>query len=286
MQRITSSLDLVAAADQDHGSSHHDMLTQVLRPVPDHVHTALHRSKSNSLSNLISSYFQYSEETTSLCLTLRRSVAEARRLYCPIHHLPTDSDCDLVFQTLVKFNEEPNPFPSPNSQTFHEIRNLLCDLKGQLERRLRKSGSRIRLVRPPAAEPNSICCGGAAFAAYIPPKFVRRELAYAAQLKVASNNTFVLKTDLDTLDSLVGRLHNAVEDDKRFIRLGLNIGNDEHTVQEVLIQLRKNHQNLGPYLDLLEQKICTCFTTVNRSRSKLLEQILLHQNSSESSDPQ
>ncbi|CAK9317853.1 unnamed protein product [Citrullus colocynthis] len=300
MLRITSSMDLAAAAAADHDQAQDfsGMLTQVLRPDRDRVLNALHRSKSTStsLSNLISSYFDYSEKTTRLCLTLRRIVAEARRLYCPIHtllhDLPIDSlsqpDCDLVFQEFLKFNDDANPFPHPDSQTFHPIRDHFCDLKRQLERRLRKSSSRIRLVHPPNPNPNTVLCcgGGAAITAYIPPKFARRELAFAAQLKVASRNTYVLKTDLDTLDSLVGRLHNTVEDDKRFIRLGLNMGKDQHTVQEVLKQLGKNHQNLGHYLDLLEQKITTCFITVNHSRSQLLKEILLHQTSSDSSHSQ
>ncbi|KAL0549429.1 hypothetical protein IC582_013911 [Cucumis melo] len=300
MVRITSSMDLVVpdAADheQDQLQDLSGMLTQVLSPNRDRVLNALHRSKSTSLLNLISSYFDYSERTTRLCLTLRGIVAQARRLYSPINtllqDLPIDSlsqtHCELVVQEFHKFKDDANPFPRPDSLTFHPIRDHFCDLNRQLERRLRKSSSRIRLVRSPNPDPNTVLCcrGGAAITAYIPPKFARRELAYAAQLKVASRNTYVLKTDLDTLDSLVGRLHNTVEDDKRFIRLGLNMGNDEHTVQEVLIHLGKNHPNLGHYLDLLEQKITTCLITVNHSRSQLLKEILLHQTSSDSSHPQ
>ncbi|XP_023528255.1 UPF0496 protein At3g19330 [Cucurbita pepo subsp. pepo] len=292
MVRITSSMDFLAVVDHD--QSHSGMLAQVLDPDRECVLDALQRSKSTSTSlfNLNSSYFQYSEETTSLCLTLRIIVAKARRLYCPIDTLlceiPIDSlspsHCDLVFQEFRKFNAEPNPFPRPDSHTFDGIRDHFSDLRRQLDRRLRKSSSRIHLVRPPAAEPNSICCGGgAAITAYIPPRFVKRELAYAAQLKVATRNTYILKTDLDTLDSLVSRLHNTVEDDKRSIQTGLNMGNDQHTVQELLKQWGKDHQNMGHYLDLLEQKITTCFNTINRSRSQLLEKILLHQTSSGSS---
>ncbi|XP_038892970.1 UPF0496 protein At3g19330-like isoform X2 [Benincasa hispida] len=297
MSRITSSMDLMAA-DHDQLQDLSGMLTQVLSPDRERVLNALHCSKSTSTSlfNLISSYFDYSEKTTSLCLTLRSIVAQARRLYSPIHtllgDLPIDSlsqpDCDLVFQEFLKFNDDTNPFPRPDSQTFDPIRDHFCNLKHQLERRLRKSSSRIRLVRPPNPNSNTvICCGSsAAITAYIPPKFARRELAYVAQLKVASRNTYVLKTDLDTLDSLVGRLHNTVEDDKRFIRLGLNMGNDKHAVQLVLKQLGKNHRTSEQYLDLLEEKITTCFTTVNLSRSQLLKEILLHQTSLGSSHSQ
>ncbi|KAE8650801.1 hypothetical protein Csa_017445 [Cucumis sativus] len=300
MVRITSSMDLVAADTADHDEDQlqdlSGMLTQVLSPNRDRVLNALQRSKSTSLLNLISSYFDYSEKTTRLCLTLRCIVAQARRLYSPINTLLQDLPnyslsqpyCELVVQEFHKFKDDANPFPRPDSLTFHPIRDHFCDLKRQLERRLRKSSSRIRLVRSPNPDPNTVLCcgGGAAITAYIPPKFARRELAYAAQLKVASRNTYVLKTDLDTLDSLVGRLHNTVEDDKRFIRLGLNMGNDEHTIQEVLIHLGKNHPNLRNYLDLLEQKLTTCLITVNHSRSQLLKEILLHQTSSDSSHPQ
>lgn len=289
MLRISSTIDtLMIAADQDH----HQVIHKVLSPDRDHVHKALllHRCKSNSLSNLLSSYFQYSEETSSLCLTLRRSVIAASRLYCPInclvHELPvhsssllSQSHCNLVFQELVKFTQEPNPFPHPDSKTFDSIRDLFCDLKRKLDRRLRKSSSRIRLVPPP----DTVCCGATAFTAYIPPKFVRREVAYAAQLTVASRKTYYLKTGLDTLHRLVVRLHNAVEHDKNFIQVGLNMGNNNHTVQKVLQELQQNHQCLAPALVLLEDERDKYFTIVNNSRKELLQEILRHQTSSESS---
>ncbi|XP_022928413.1 UPF0496 protein At3g19330-like [Cucurbita moschata] len=278
MSRITSSMDLVVA-DQDHL-----VLAQVLRPDRDHVHKVLHRSKSKSLSELVSSYFDNSEKTTRFCLSLRRCIAEARRLYRPIQNLIDQlpqSHCDLVFQEFCKFDKEHNPFPGPDSPTLDQIRDLFGVLNRQLERRLNKSSSRIRFVRPP-----TVCCSGDAITAYIPSRFARRELAYAAQIKVASRNTYILKTDLDTLDSLVRRLHNAVEGDKRFIQMGLGIMNDNNTAQEVLKHLEMNQQNLRHYLDLLEEKITTCLITVNQSRSLLLQEILHHQSKAESSHSQ
>ncbi|XP_022989697.1 UPF0496 protein At3g19250-like [Cucurbita maxima] len=280
MSRITSSMDLVVA-DQDHL-----MLAQVLRPDRDHVHKVLHRSKSKSksLSELISSYFDNSEKTTRFCLSLRRCIAEAWRLYRPIQNLIDQlpqSHCDLVFQEFGKFDKEHNPFPGPDSPTLDQIRDLFGVLNRQLERRLSKSSSRIRFVRPP-----TVCCSGAAITAYTLAKFTRRELAYEAQIKVASRNTYILKTDLDTLDSLVRRLHNAVEGDKRYIQMGLGIMNDNNTAQEVLKHLEMDQQNLRHCLDLLEQKITTCLITVNQSRSLLLQEILHHQSKAESSHSQ
>lgn len=93
-----------------------------------------------------------------------------------------------------------------------------------------------------------------------------------AQLDAAAKGTYVLNSDLHTIERLVARLHTAVDGDKLLVRLGLESGKDRHHIQEVLKQLRKNHQSFIHQLKDLEEYICLCFNTVNRARATLLRQ--------------
>ncbi|XP_038695086.1 UPF0496 protein At3g19330-like isoform X2 [Tripterygium wilfordii] len=289
------------------------LLSQVLQPDRDSVEEALRHSRPSTLTRLVSTYFEHSENTTKLCLLLHQSVYQARALYAPIHNLlevlPHNShsytlsepQCDWASDVFVQFESLDNPFPCPDSHNFHEMRRCFSQLKLQLDRRLSKSRSKVRLLRHTTSGP-SLCLIGTAvaaaiagtvlathaliaivagpcFTAYLPRELTKKESSHIAQLDAAAMCSYILNEDLGTIDCVVARLYTHIEGDKFLIRLGLEKGRERHPIEEVLKQLHKNHLAINEQLNELEERICICFNTVNKTRSRLLQEIRLHQTS-------
>ncbi|KAH9743122.1 UPF0496 protein [Citrus sinensis] len=290
--------------------SHQLLVSQVLQPNRECVDEALRHARPNTLTRLVSTYFDHSENTTNLCLLLHQSIYRARELYAALyelfdifpsdHHSLSQLQCDKAFEVFLQFDSIDNPFPCPNSHNFHEMRRCFSELKQQLDRKLRKSHSRVRFFSR-ATSGSTLCVIGTAVAvtiaaaavathalvaivaapfctAYFSPGLAKKQLAHVAQLDAAKKGIYVLNNDLDTIDRLVARLYTAVEGDKQLVRFGLERGRDKHSIQEVVKQLRRNQQNFTDQLKDLEEHICLCFNTVNRARSLLLQEIHLHQN--------
>ncbi|KAM7526003.1 hypothetical protein LguiA_015905 [Lonicera macranthoides] len=286
-----------------------ELLAQVLQPNRECVSEVLQNARPSTLTRLVSDYFDQSEHTSRLCLNLHQTVQRARALYAPLHDLlgvlPLDSDslsqsqCDHAFEVFLQFDCLENPFPSPDSHNFNDMRLCFSQLKQQLDCRLCKSRSKIRRIRHATCSA-ALCLIGTTvsvvvsavvvathalvalvaaplLSALLPSKIAKKELAHLAQLDAAAKGTYVLHNDLDTIDRLVARLHSEVEGDKLLVRLGLERGRDKHPIQEVAKQLYKDHVNFLRQLMDLEEHLCLCFAAINRARSLLLQEIHLHQ---------
>uniref|UniRef100_A0A2N9J760 Uncharacterized protein n=1 Tax=Fagus sylvatica TaxID=28930 RepID=A0A2N9J760_FAGSY len=293
-----------------HHHHHHLLLAEVLHPNRECVEEALRHAKSNSLTALVKDYFNHSENAANLCLLFHRSVINARSLYAPLHALfqvhplessLSQSQCDHVFNLLLEFDSLDNPFPSTDSYSFDEMRQCFSQLKQQLDRCLHKSRSRIRLIRC-ATTSSAVCfictavgvavsavalashalvplvAGTLCCTACLPQKCNKKEVAHIAQLDAAAMGTYKLDKELDTIDRLVARLRNAVDNDKSLIRLGLERGNEKHAIQVVMKRLQSDHPNFLHLLKDLEEHICLCFITINKARALLLQEIILHQS--------
>lgn len=287
-------------------------LSHVLQPNRECVEEALRHARPNALTRLVSTYFDHSENTTNLCLLLHQSIYCARVLYGPLHELldifPLDHHsisqplCDKAFEVFLQFDCVDNPFPCPDDHNFQEMRRCFSELRQELDHNLQKSHSRVRLFRHTTRR-TALCIIGTAVAvaitaaavathallavvvcpfctAYLPCGVTKKELAFLAQLDTTKRGTYVLNNDLDTIDRLVARLYTAIEGDKLLVRFGLERDKDKHSIQEVVKQLRKNQLNFTLQLKDLEEHICLCFNTVNRTRSLLLREIHLHQTPS------
>ncbi|KAL6998005.1 hypothetical protein U1Q18_008129 [Sarracenia purpurea var. burkii] len=288
------------------------LLGHVLNPSRECVQEALQHARPNTLTHLVSDYFDHSESTSHLCLVLHNSVLRARSIYRDLHNLfdvfPLDSDpylftqsqCDWAFDIFLQFDRLDNPFPCPDSHNFHEMHNCFTELNQQLHRRLCKSRSRVHLLRR-ATTCSAMCLigtvvgvsisavaiashgmialvAGPLLPALLPSKITKKEMAHLAQLDAASRGTYVLHNDLATIDRLVERLYTAVEGDKFLIRLGLERGRERHPIHEITKQLQKNHHHFLSQLTDLEEHICLCFGAINRARSLLLEEIHLNKS--------
>ncbi|TYG49421.1 hypothetical protein ES288_D10G093500v1 [Gossypium darwinii] len=213
------------------------------------------------------------------------------------------SQCNLAFDIFLQFDSLDNPFPSPESHNFNEMRRSFSLLKEQLDQRLHKSRSRGRFLHR-ATTRSAICLIGTVVAVavtavvisthalggivgliatplcpiYIPSHLKKKQLARTAQLDAASSGTFFHIKDLDTIVCLVDWLHASVENDRDLVRFGLERGRDIYPIYEVVKHLRNNHNKFFDQLKELEEHICLCFNVVNKFRAKLLNQIHLHQS--------
>ncbi|XP_031103148.1 UPF0496 protein At3g19330-like isoform X2 [Ipomoea triloba] len=262
---IWSKIHYEVPSDQDEVVNFHDeplQVEEVLKPSRECVEEAFSRVRPDNLSQLVINYFNHSEHTTQSCLSLIQCIHRARQIYSPLHKLidifPIDfetatnslsqAQCDWAFDAFVQFDKLDNPFPGPDSYSFVDMHGCFSQLKQQLDIRLQKSRS----------------------------KMTKEERVHLVQLDDATRGIFVLHSHLETIDCLVARLHNSVEDYKRLIRFGLERVQDNYPIQEVILQLQKKHNNFLDQLTGLEEHLCLCFAAINRARSLLLSYFHLH----------
>lgn len=312
--RIEDQVLVENAIEGEDMDSHQLHLSQVLHPNRECVHQALrHTNPKATLTRLVSTYFDHSEDISTLCLALYQCISRARTLYAPIADLlqefPYDlssinlSQCNRAFDIFDQFDRLDNPFPSPESRNFNQMRHSLSLLKEQLDQRLHKSRSRGRFLHR-ATTRSAICLTGTVVAVavtavvisthalggivglistplcpiYMPSHLKKKQLARTAQLDAASSGTFFHIKDLDTIVCLVDWLHASVQNDRELVRFGLERGRDIYPIYEVVKHLRNNHNKFFDQLKELEEHICLCFNAVSKFRAKLLGQIHLRQS--------
>ncbi|GAV91260.1 DUF677 domain-containing protein [Cephalotus follicularis] len=292
----------------DHENHRQFLLSEILNPNRECVEEALQHARTDNLTRLVSLYLDESENTVNLCLLLHQRINVARQNYDPIHNLienlPHDSpslslsECHWALDVFHHFNRLDNPFPSQDSHNFHEMQRCFSHLKPQLDKRLNEFKPRFRLCQHGKTS-SALCLIGTAVAvvasaaavathalvaivafplcaaAYFPRNVTRKEAARIAQLDAALFDTYVLKNYLDSIDRLVTILRNTIEDDKFWIRLGLERGMDMYLIQGVVKQLRENHVKILMLLNELEEHLITCLSKVNKARESLLEEIHL-----------
>ncbi|KAL2250813.1 UPF0496 protein At3g19330 [Sesamum indicum] len=289
------------------------LLEQVLRPSRECVQEALSLIRANSLTYLVATYFEHSERTAHLCLLVYQGFHNARLLYTPIQNLLDDlpldfdsdcyslshSQCKLAVNVFLQFDRIENPFLLPDSHNFDDIRQCFSELRQQLDEHLRKSRSRVHLIRH-CSTGSALCLiaavvgvaisavaiashalvalvAGSICPAILPSNMTKKEIIHLAQLDAAAKGAYVLQNDLDTIDRLVARLHTAVENDKLLIRLGLERGMESYPIQEILKQLRRNRPSFMRQLVDLEEHLFLCLAAINKARTLLLQEIHTHQ---------
>ncbi|KAL0316073.1 UNVERIFIED_CONTAM: hypothetical protein Sradi_5485500 [Sesamum radiatum] len=310
-----SSFDQTVDSENVDFTEEPQLLEQVLRPSREYVQETLSLIRHNPLTYLVATYFEHSEQTSRLCFLLFQSVRRAQLIYSPIHNLlddlpmEFDSDsyslshslCNSAHNIFLHFDRLENPFLPPDSENFNNVRQCFSDLRDQLNRHVRKPRSRTHPVRY-CSTGCALCLIAAAVGvamsavaiashalvalvgspiciAMLPSIATRKETARLPQLDAAAINAYVLHKELDTTDRLVRHLHTDVENDKLLVRLGLERGMDEYLIQEILKQLWRNRPGFVQRLVNLEEHLIVCFAAINRTRSQLVHEIHLHQNS-------
>nr|GMD41620.1 UPF0496 protein At3g19330-like [Ipomoea batatas] len=302
---IWSKIHYEVPSDQDEVVVNFDdeplQVEEVLKPSRECVEEAFSRVRPDNLSQLVINYFNHSEHTTQSCLSLIQCIHRARQIYSPLHKLidifPIDfetatnslsrAQCDWAFDAFAQFDKLDNPFPGPDSYSFVDMHGCFSQLKQQLDIRLQKSRSKVQLLRR-GTKGAAICLTITTFgvvvsaiviathalvalvAAPLCPllftsKMTKEERVHLVQLDDATRGIFVLHSHLETIDCLVTRLHNSVEDYKRLVRFGLERVQDNYPIREVIFQLQKKHNNFLDQLTGLEEHLCLCFAAINQA---------------------
>ncbi|KAJ3696521.1 hypothetical protein LUZ61_000226 [Rhynchospora tenuis] len=230
----------------------------------------------------------------------------------------TPALCNKAFDVFVQFNGIENPFPSPSSSSadangssstrsnsqFQGMKGSSLKLKQQLDEKLHKARRKNRILRRTtrgsgicliacttgltvvglvlashimaALVAGSACILGGSCCDWVAMHGLKEDMD---RLDAAARNTYALKNDLDTIEKLVERVHETIEDDKKLMRLGVVGGRGQrHPIEHVVRHLRKNHRSLLQQLLELDEHICLYFASVNRVRSLLLQHILQSQS--------
>ncbi|XP_059281474.1 UPF0496 protein At3g19330-like [Lycium ferocissimum] len=284
-------------------------LEDVLEPSREHVEETISRIKQDALNQLVAKYFDNSEQTARLCIRISQNVNKARLLYAPLHKildvLPLDSDSlsqaqyDLAFDIFLQFDSLANHFPRRDTYNFNDMLDCSFQLKNQLELRLHKSRSKVKLLRR-ATRGSALCLVAATVGAVISavviathglaalvaitispacllPSNMKKKEVDLMQLDYATKGIFFLYNHLNTVKILVGLLHDVVESYNGTIRFGLVRGRDRYRIREALKQLRRKHSAFLEQLVSLEEHLCVCFTAISTARHHLLN-YLRHQN--------
>lgn len=226
--------------------------------------------KRSELTDLASAFFDESEKATELFINLQAGVHQARAIYTPLLNLlsvlPLDTEglsvaqCRRAEEIFIQFSRDENPLPFTGSNIFKPMRECSLKLKEHLISCVRKSRSRVRLVR------RVIPC-------LQPGKFVERELSCASRLDGAARAVYAQYEHLETVDRLVERLQTTIEGDRWLIQIGLERSNDTASTQEVLKHLKRSPSNFLEQLDHLVVDTCLWFTNANKARELLFQEI-------------
>nr|XP_016467539.1 PREDICTED: UPF0496 protein At3g19330-like [Nicotiana tabacum]XP_016467540.1 PREDICTED: UPF0496 protein At3g19330-like [Nicotiana tabacum] len=290
-------------------------LEDVLKPNHESVQETLLHIRPDALNQLITNYLDSTEQTARLCILISQSVNKARLLYAPIHklldvlaldlesvgHSLSQAQYDLAFDIFLQFDSLANHFPGRDTYNFNDMFDSSFQLKKQLELRLYKSHSMVQLLRR-TIRGSAVCLLAATvgvvisaviiathgFAALVaipicpaclPLSMEKKELDLM-QLDEATRGIFFLHNHLNTVKSLVGRLHDAVESYNGTILFGLESGRDRYHIQEALKQLQRRHSTFLDELLGLEQHLCVCFAAISTARDRLLNYLSSKSSSS------
>ncbi|XP_061364837.1 UPF0496 protein At1g20180-like [Gastrolobium bilobum] len=92
------------------------------------------------------------------------------------------------------------------------------------------------------------------------------------QLDVAAKGVYILINDLDTMSTMVKRLHDEVEHRKTVADVCVKNGRSE-ILKQVMNEFHDHESSFLDQLEELEEHIYLCFLTINRSRRLVLQEI-------------
>ncbi|XP_031487357.1 UPF0496 protein At3g19330-like [Nymphaea colorata] len=266
------------------------------------------------ISSFFRSSEQASSLCILLLHSVRKARAIYASIYDVIDLLPSDSDSDghaaasqrdFISDRLLTFVESTNPFPSPpEAPSLQEMYLCFSQLRGQLDLSLGRTKRKRRLMKR-LEKGLAFCLIGATaaviasamavaahslvaiVAALMPPLnslffFPNGRLLSPkiAQLDAAAKGAFALSNNFITIDRLVSRLSDNFKDDKYRIKKALDeAGSNDGRfypclIHKVLKLISKNRSTFQERLSDLEEHVCICFASLNRTRSDLLRQIL------------
>ncbi|KAL6995895.1 hypothetical protein U1Q18_006029, partial [Sarracenia purpurea var. burkii] len=97
-----------------------------------------------------------------------------------------------------------------------------------------------------------------------------------AELEVAARGVFTLINEFDTMSRLVRRLQDEIEHGKAIAEMCVRNGKSQ-VLMEVVREFRIHEEGFLEQLEELEEHIYLCFLTINRSRTLVMQEIMVIQ---------
>ncbi|XP_072995985.1 putative UPF0496 protein 2 [Typha latifolia] len=260
---------------------------------------------------LLLDFFDATLDASNACISLLDSIALARNHHRSISNLllrllslnksNNNKKKNNTFADLARRVELDNPLSPPNLSPFHTAHRRYPPLVVTLAAAHKKFLRRARIIRMIKKASRFILIGacGAAIAAALVfalhatlalgvaitaaaaarerQRRRRREGCYekaSLQLDAAAKGAYIVERDLDTMSRMVRRAHDEIEHGRDVARIVLRSGGEREVVREVAKEVEEGEVELGEQLEELEEHVCLCLVTINRSRRLVAQEMM------------
>ncbi|KAL6603471.1 hypothetical protein ACP70R_043832 [Stipagrostis hirtigluma subsp. patula] len=278
----------------------------VLEPSPEALDRGSRhrrRRRRRRADALLIEYFDVTQEACEACSALLAAIGAARRHHLTLRRLLARMDDDgggaaaAARDALAAHVRLDNPLSPGCLAGFHEVHARCGPLASRLaaaQRRLRRLARAARVARGTAAAAVVAACAAAIVAAVVfaahavvgvgaaaaalgasPATAVRwaadrvSERRYAragAAVDAAARGAYIVGRDLDTVSRMVRRAHDELEHGRDVARIAMRGRGERPLLQEVAREEEECEEDLRAQLEELEEHVCLCLITINRSR--------------------
>ncbi|XP_062229863.1 putative UPF0496 protein 2 [Phragmites australis] len=286
-----------AAAAMEQSCSYTVLGDFVLEPSPEVLSRESRqrrRRRRRRVETLLIEYFDVTQDACEACSSLLVAIGAARR-----HHLTLcrlllrmeGSDSPAASDALTAHVRLDNPLSPGCLSGFHEVHARCSPLASRLaaaQRRLRRLARAARVVRGTAAAALVAACAAAIVAAVVfaahavvgigaaaaavgaspaADKVSERHYARAgATVDAAARGAYIVGRDLDTVSRMVRRAHDELEHGRDVARIAMRGHGERPLLLEVAREEEECGEDLRAQLEELEEHVCLCLITINRSR--------------------
>uniref|UniRef100_A0A0E0LFS2 Uncharacterized protein n=1 Tax=Oryza punctata TaxID=4537 RepID=A0A0E0LFS2_ORYPU len=264
------------------------------------------RRRRHRVETLLIEYFDVTEEACEACSALLAAIAAARRHHLTLRRLLLrldggDDDAGAAKDALARHVRLDNPLSPGSLSEFHDVHARCSPLASRLaaaQRRLRRLARALRIARGTAAVRLVGACAAAIVAAVVlaahalvgigvaaaafgatpagaarwwgrraAEKVSSRHYARAgATLDAAARGAYIVGRDLDTVSRMVRRAHDELEHGRDVARIAMRGHGERPLLQEVAREEEECEEDLRAQLAELEEHVCLCLITINRTR--------------------
>ena len=101
----------------------------------------------------------------------------------------------------------------------------------------------------------------------------RRYARAGAAVDAAARGAYIVGRDLDTVSRMVRRAHDELEHGRDVARIAVRGRGERPLLQEVAREEAECEEDLRAQLEELEEHVCLCLITINRSRRMVAHQM-------------
>ncbi|TKW23485.1 hypothetical protein SEVIR_4G294800v4 [Setaria viridis] len=270
------------------------------------------RRRRRGVETLLIEYFDVTQEACEACSALLTAIGAARRHHLTLRRLLArledgggGRDGAAARDAVAEHVRLDNPLSAGRLSGFHEVHGRCGPLATRLaaaQRRLRRLARAMRVARGTAAAALVAACAGAIVAAVVfaahavvgigaaaaavggasPATAVRwaaervSERRYAragAAVDAAARGAYIVGRDLDTVSRMVRRAHDELEHGRDVARIAVRGRGERPLMQEVAREEAECEEDLRAQLEELEEHVCLCLITINRSRRMVAHQM-------------